>query len=190
LVTHEDTPPAPYCYTFWLYLGHKSGIVLPPPLGVGVRLLQNPGGRQAVLSWNSGYSASRMASDVTITFWRRPVTLTLHLPPDLAQRLAQEAKRQGLALDAYTIQLLHPFLPPKDRQLFPPHVKDVTWCATPCYWMRDHSVWRPIRDVRAQVSPARNGCRHWWGTGVVSSCRRLRTTKCVGSFCVPTKRAD
>jgi hypothetical protein len=43
------------------------------------------------------------------------MTLTLHLPPDLEQRLIQEAKRQGLALDAYTIQLLDQSLPPKDR---------------------------------------------------------------------------
>jgi hypothetical protein len=56
-----------------------------------------------------------MSSDVTIAFWRRPMTLTLHLPPDLEQRLAQEAKRQGLALDAYTIQLLDQSLPPQDR---------------------------------------------------------------------------
>ena len=43
------------------------------------------------------------------------MTLTLHLPPELEQRLTQEAKRQGLALDAYTLQLLDKFLPPKDR---------------------------------------------------------------------------
>ena len=43
------------------------------------------------------------------------MTLTLHLPPDLEQRLTQAAKRQGLALDAYTIQLLDQSLPPTDR---------------------------------------------------------------------------
>ena len=43
------------------------------------------------------------------------MTLTLHLPPDLEQRLTQEAKRQGLPLDAYTIHLLNQSLPPKDR---------------------------------------------------------------------------
>jgi hypothetical protein len=43
------------------------------------------------------------------------MTLTLHLPPDLEQRLTQEAKRHGLALDAYTLQLLDKSLPPKDR---------------------------------------------------------------------------
>jgi len=45
------------------------------------------------------------------------MTLTLHLPPDLERRLIQEAKRQGLALDAYTIQLLDQSLPPKDRHM-------------------------------------------------------------------------
>lgn len=43
------------------------------------------------------------------------MTLTLHLPPELEQRLTQEAKRQGLALDVYTLQLLDRSLPPKDR---------------------------------------------------------------------------
>jgi hypothetical protein len=43
------------------------------------------------------------------------MTLTLHLPPELEQRLTQEAMRQGLALDAYTLQLLAKSLPPKDR---------------------------------------------------------------------------
>ena len=44
------------------------------------------------------------------------MTLTLHLPPELEQRLTQEAKRHGLALDAYTLQLLDKSLPPKDRR--------------------------------------------------------------------------
>ena len=44
------------------------------------------------------------------------MTLTLHLPPELEQRLKQEAKRQGLSLDAYTLQLLAQALPPKDQQ--------------------------------------------------------------------------
>lgn len=43
------------------------------------------------------------------------MTLTLHLPPDLEQRLTQEAKRHGLALDAYTLYLLDRSLPAKDR---------------------------------------------------------------------------
>ncbi len=44
------------------------------------------------------------------------MTLTLHLPPELEQRLAQEATRHGLALDAYTLQLLDQSLPPTDRR--------------------------------------------------------------------------
>lgn len=44
------------------------------------------------------------------------MTLTLHLPPELEQRLTQEAKRQGLPLDAYTLQLLDKSLPPTDRR--------------------------------------------------------------------------
>ena len=43
------------------------------------------------------------------------MTLTLHLPPDLEQRLTQEAKRHGLTLDAYTLHLLDKSLPSKDR---------------------------------------------------------------------------
>ena len=42
------------------------------------------------------------------------MTLTLHLPSELEQRLTQAAKRHGLALDAYTIQLLDKSLPPKE----------------------------------------------------------------------------
>ena len=34
------------------------------------------------------------------------MTLTLHLSPELEQRLTQEAKRHGLALDVYTLHLL------------------------------------------------------------------------------------
>jgi hypothetical protein len=45
------------------------------------------------------------------------MTLTLHLSPELEQRLTQEAKRHGLALDAYTLQLLDKSLPPKDHRM-------------------------------------------------------------------------
>lgn len=44
------------------------------------------------------------------------MTLTLHLPQDLEQRLAQEAQRQGLSLDDYTVALLDKSLPPQDRR--------------------------------------------------------------------------
>ena len=44
------------------------------------------------------------------------MTLPLHLSPELEQRLTQEATRHGLALDAYTLQLLDQSLPPTDRR--------------------------------------------------------------------------
>jgi hypothetical protein len=44
------------------------------------------------------------------------MTLTLQLPPDLELRLTQEAKRQGLPLDDYTLKLLDKSLPPQDRR--------------------------------------------------------------------------
>lgn len=44
------------------------------------------------------------------------MTLTLHLTPELEQRLTQEAKRQGLSVDAYTLHLLDKHLPPKGRR--------------------------------------------------------------------------
>jgi hypothetical protein len=45
------------------------------------------------------------------------MTLTLHLPPELEQRLIREAKRHGLPLDAYTLQLLDKHLPPKEQRM-------------------------------------------------------------------------
>jgi hypothetical protein len=44
------------------------------------------------------------------------MTLTVHLPPELEQRLNQEAQRQGLSLDEYALALLDKSLPPKDRR--------------------------------------------------------------------------
>ena len=44
------------------------------------------------------------------------MTLTLYLTPELEQRLTQEAKRQGLSIDVYTLQLLDKHLPAKDRR--------------------------------------------------------------------------
>jgi hypothetical protein len=40
--------------------------------------------------------------------------VSAYLPPDLEQRLIQEAKRQGLPGDAYTLQLLDTHLPFND----------------------------------------------------------------------------
>ena len=44
------------------------------------------------------------------------MTLPLHLPPELEQRLTQEANRHGLTLDVYTLRLLDKSLPPTDRR--------------------------------------------------------------------------
>ncbi|MBN1429763.1 MAG: hypothetical protein JXB07_15445 [Anaerolineae bacterium] len=44
------------------------------------------------------------------------MTLTLHLPPDLEQRLTQEARRHGQSLDDYTLELLNKSAPPQDRR--------------------------------------------------------------------------
>src|SRR5438552_17946552 len=44
------------------------------------------------------------------------MTLTLKLPADLQLRLANEAKRRGLAPDTYTLQLLEKSLPPNNRR--------------------------------------------------------------------------
>ncbi|HZF07923.1 MAG TPA: hypothetical protein VFE33_03945 [Thermoanaerobaculia bacterium] len=42
------------------------------------------------------------------------MTITLSLPPDLEDRLQQEAERQGLPADALTLRLLDQHLPAKD----------------------------------------------------------------------------
>ena len=44
------------------------------------------------------------------------MALTVNLPPELEQRLTQEAQRQSISADAYALQLLDKHLPPKDRQ--------------------------------------------------------------------------
>jgi len=45
------------------------------------------------------------------------MTLTRHLPPELAQGLIQEAKCPGLPLGTYTLEHLDSHLPPKDQRL-------------------------------------------------------------------------
>lgn len=45
------------------------------------------------------------------------MTLTLHLPPELEYRLTQEAQRQGLSPDEYTVELLDKHLPSQDRRM-------------------------------------------------------------------------
>jgi hypothetical protein len=44
------------------------------------------------------------------------MTLTLNLPPDVAERLRQAADRRGLPADVYASQLLAEHLPPQDRR--------------------------------------------------------------------------
>lgn len=44
------------------------------------------------------------------------MTLTLHLPPELEQRLTQAAEQHGMPAEVYTVQLLNKHLPPQDRQ--------------------------------------------------------------------------
>lgn len=43
------------------------------------------------------------------------MTLTVQLPEDLERRLAKEAERQGVDLEAYTVRLLEAHLPRSDR---------------------------------------------------------------------------
>src|SRR5438094_6844948 len=44
------------------------------------------------------------------------MTFTLHLPLELEQHLMQEARRQDLLIDAYTMQLLDKHLPHKNHR--------------------------------------------------------------------------
>lgn len=43
------------------------------------------------------------------------MTITLNLSSELERHLVREAKREGLALEAYTLQLLERALPRRDR---------------------------------------------------------------------------
>ena len=44
------------------------------------------------------------------------MALTLNLPPELGQRLAAEARRQGMPTDEYALRLLEQHVPPKNRR--------------------------------------------------------------------------
>ncbi|MEH2105043.1 hypothetical protein [Nostoc sp.] len=44
------------------------------------------------------------------------MTLTLNLPPELEQYLAQQAKQQGLSVETYTLQILQEYILPKMKQ--------------------------------------------------------------------------
>lgn len=45
------------------------------------------------------------------------MTLTLSLPPELEQYLAQEAQQQGLSVEIYTLELLQKSILQKEKQL-------------------------------------------------------------------------
>jgi hypothetical protein len=44
------------------------------------------------------------------------MALTLHLPPDIEQRLVQASEQQGVPAEEYMLQLLDRHLPPADRR--------------------------------------------------------------------------
>ncbi|MDZ8260430.1 hypothetical protein [Nostoc sp. ChiQUE01b] len=44
------------------------------------------------------------------------MALTLNLPPELEQYLAQQAKQQGLSVETYTLQILQEYILPKEKQ--------------------------------------------------------------------------
>jgi len=44
------------------------------------------------------------------------MTLSLNLPPELEQYLAQQAKHQGLSVETYTLQILQEYILPKEKQ--------------------------------------------------------------------------
>ncbi|WP_042341271.1 hypothetical protein [Calothrix sp. PCC 7507] len=45
------------------------------------------------------------------------MTLTLNLPPELEEYLAQQAQQQGLSVEAYTLQILAEHILPKEKQV-------------------------------------------------------------------------
>jgi hypothetical protein len=44
------------------------------------------------------------------------MTLTLNLPPELEQYLAQQAKQQGLSVETYTLQILQEYILREEKQ--------------------------------------------------------------------------
>ena len=44
------------------------------------------------------------------------MTLTLNLPPELEQYLAQQAKQQGLSVETYTLHILQEYILSKEKQ--------------------------------------------------------------------------
>lgn len=47
---------------------------------------------------------------------KRLMTLTLNLPPELEQYLAQQAKQQGLSVETYTLQILQEYILREEKQ--------------------------------------------------------------------------
>lgn len=47
---------------------------------------------------------------------KKLMTLTLNLPPELEQCLAQEAKQHGLSIEAYTLQIITDHILPKEKK--------------------------------------------------------------------------
>ncbi|MBD2250552.1 hypothetical protein [Nostoc parmelioides] len=45
------------------------------------------------------------------------MTLTLNLPPELEEYLAQQAQQQGLSVEAYTLQILTAHILPKEKKI-------------------------------------------------------------------------
>ncbi|AFY32723.1 hypothetical protein Cal7507_2288 [Calothrix sp. PCC 7507] len=48
---------------------------------------------------------------------KKSMTLTLNLPPELEEYLAQQAQQQGLSVEAYTLQILAEHILPKEKQV-------------------------------------------------------------------------
>jgi len=44
------------------------------------------------------------------------MALTIHLPPELEQRLTEEARQHGVSADEYTARILEQHLPPQNKQ--------------------------------------------------------------------------
>src|SRR2546427_50477 len=57
---------------------------------------------------SKGFSKKESGTDPQSSnwFWRRTMTLTLKLPPDLEKELSTEAARLGLPLAAYALKIL------------------------------------------------------------------------------------
>lgn len=48
--------------------------------------------------------------------YNKPMTITLNLPPELEEYLAQQAQQQGLSVEAYMLQILAEHILPKEKK--------------------------------------------------------------------------